>query len=162
MLRPPDFRQLLRTLCDHQVDFIVIGGVCGVLHGAPVTTFDLDILYANNRANNERLLAALLQLDACYRDATDRVIRPAMSHLAAGKVSLLTTSAGPLDVLGQVGKGETYEAMLAHSEILELSRDCRFRILDLPTLIRLKEELGRSKDRAVLEILRETLARRIP
>ena len=33
-----------------------------------------------------------------------------------------------------------------------------FRVLDLETLIALKEELGRDKDRAVLDVLRRTLA----
>jgi len=36
---PPDefdFRTLLRVLTRHETDFIVVGGLCAVLHGAPV------------------------------------------------------------------------------------------------------------------------------
>jgi hypothetical protein len=33
---------ILQTLVEHRVEFIVVGGVCAVLHGAPVSTFDLD------------------------------------------------------------------------------------------------------------------------
>ena len=36
-----DFLEILRTLSEYKVDFIVVGGVCAVLHGAPMTTFDL-------------------------------------------------------------------------------------------------------------------------
>ncbi len=39
----PDFLALLQTLAEHQVDFIVIGGVCAVLQGAPISTFDLHL-----------------------------------------------------------------------------------------------------------------------
>ena len=36
-------RQILRSLKDHDVRFIVVGGVAAVLNGAPVNTFDIDI-----------------------------------------------------------------------------------------------------------------------
>ena len=31
-----DFLEILRTLLKYKVDFIVAGGVCTVLHGAPI------------------------------------------------------------------------------------------------------------------------------
>jgi hypothetical protein len=34
----PDFFKILQTLAEHEVDFIVVGGICAVLHGAPVST----------------------------------------------------------------------------------------------------------------------------
>jgi hypothetical protein len=68
MASPPmNFRLILQTLADHQVDFIVIGGVCAVLHGAPVTTFDVDLVHARTPENIERLLRALESLDTIYR-----------------------------------------------------------------------------------------------
>ena len=39
-----DFQAILRTLAEHGVDYIVVGGVCAALHGAPVSTFDLEML----------------------------------------------------------------------------------------------------------------------
>jgi hypothetical protein len=42
----PDFLEILKILVSNEVDFIVIGGVCAVLHGAPVTTFDLDLVHS--------------------------------------------------------------------------------------------------------------------
>jgi hypothetical protein len=39
----PDFLEILKVLSRHKVDFIIVGGVCAVLHGAPVSTFDLDL-----------------------------------------------------------------------------------------------------------------------
>jgi len=40
---------------------------------------------------------------------------------------------------------------------MEISTGVRIRVLDLETLIAVKEELGGDKDRAVLPILRRTL-----
>ena len=40
---------MIETLVRHDVRFIVVGGPAAVLHGAPTTTFDLDVLYATPR-----------------------------------------------------------------------------------------------------------------
>ena len=45
----PRFLEILKVLTVHSVDVIVVGGVSAVLHGAPVTTFDLDIVHARIR-----------------------------------------------------------------------------------------------------------------
>ena len=39
----PDLLEIQKILSKHKVDFIVVGGVCAVIHGAPVTTFALDL-----------------------------------------------------------------------------------------------------------------------
>jgi hypothetical protein len=41
-----NFLEILRALTHCQVDFIVVGGVCAVLQGAPITTFDLDMVHS--------------------------------------------------------------------------------------------------------------------
>lgn len=51
----PDFVRLIQVLCEHDVQFILVGGVCAVAHGAPITTFDMDIVHARTPENIERL-----------------------------------------------------------------------------------------------------------
>ncbi|MGZ9107130.1 MAG: hypothetical protein ACXW3M_15285, partial [Rhodoplanes sp.] len=51
--------RLLTALVEGGVEFIVIGGVAGNLHGSTRVTSDLDIVYARSQANLERLTAAL-------------------------------------------------------------------------------------------------------
>ncbi len=60
----PRFLEILKVLTRHRVDFIIVGGVSAVLHGAPVTTFDLDVVHARNRENVLRLISALEELEA--------------------------------------------------------------------------------------------------
>jgi hypothetical protein len=50
---------LLRTLSGRDVDYIVVGGLAGVLHGAPVVTADLDIVHSRAASNVARLLTVL-------------------------------------------------------------------------------------------------------
>ena len=50
------FEQLLRSLAEARVDFIVVGGIAGGLHGAARTTYDLDVVYARDTPNLARLV----------------------------------------------------------------------------------------------------------
>jgi hypothetical protein len=43
-----EFEQALQALCDADVGFVVIGGVCAALHGAAGVTYDLDICYSRS------------------------------------------------------------------------------------------------------------------
>jgi hypothetical protein len=152
----PDFFSIFETLSKYQVDFIVVGGVCAVLHGAPVTTFDLDLVHSRTPENLARLLPALRELDAYYRERQDQLLRPDLSHLSSPGHQLLMTRFGPLDLLGTIGAGHSYQDLLEHSEENEIGGS-RLRILSLKKLIEVKEETGLEKDRAVLPILRRTL-----
>lgn len=152
-----DALAILQTIVRHEVDFIVVGGVCGVLHGAPVHTFDLDLVHSRHPDNLERLLQALRLLDAYYREHADGRLRPTSAHLASPGHQLLMTSAGPLDLLGVIGNERGYDELLPHTLTLQLPDNLSVRLLDLASLIAVKEETPREKDEATLAILRRTL-----
>ena len=156
----PRFLEILKVLTRRRVDFIIVGGVSAVLHGAPVTTFDLDVVHARDRENVIRLLAALDELEAVYRVQPERQLRPRETHLAGPDHQLLLTKFGPLDVLGMIGKSRTWKDLLASARTMEIEPGVVVRVLDLETLIATKEELGFPKDLAVLPILRQALKER--
>ncbi len=54
----------------------MVGGVGAVLQGAPISTFDLDLVHSRTRKNVDRLLVALELLDARHRTAGAREISP--------------------------------------------------------------------------------------
>jgi predicted nucleotidyltransferase len=68
----------------------------------------------------------------------------------------LTTTIGDLDLFGEVAGGETYSDLLPHSFQVD-AFGVRFKCLDLPTLIRIKEAAGRPKDREAIAELRVLL-----
>ncbi|MGA7415462.1 MAG: hypothetical protein WBW33_33635, partial [Bryobacteraceae bacterium] len=71
--------------------------MAAVLQGAPIQTYDVDLVYSLDPANRERLLKVLESLDAIFRMQPERRLRPAESHLAGGGHLNLITRYGPLD-----------------------------------------------------------------
>jgi hypothetical protein len=128
-----------------------------VLSGAAYNTFDLDLVHSTSSENITRLLIALEELDAYYRIQPERQFRPNASHLKSPGHQLLHTRWGPLDLLGQIGKGRAYADLLPHSLVMEFRGGLRVRVLDVETQIAVKEETGREKDRAALLLLRHVL-----
>src|SRR5262249_39463877 len=68
----------------------------------------------------------------------------------------LTTTIGDIDVLAEVSGGETYQTLLPRSFDVE-AFGVRFKCIDLPTLIRIKESAGMRKDMEAIAELRVLL-----
>jgi hypothetical protein len=152
-----DFRRALTVLAAHEVEYIVVGGICAILQGAPVVTLDLDVVHRRTPENVRRLLAALRSIEARYRH-DPRGLVPEESHLLGPGHNLLQTTCGPLDALGAIDAGLSYDDLLPDSEELRVGPGLSTRILSLRRLIELKTAAGRPKDLAVLPTLRATLA----
>ena len=56
---PPDFKEFLRLLNAHQVEYLLIGGYAVGYHGYPRATADMDIWVAVALENAGRIVAAL-------------------------------------------------------------------------------------------------------
>jgi predicted nucleotidyltransferase len=151
-----DFSEILRVLRRQEVEFVTVGGLAAVFNGAPIVTVDVDILHCRTTENVARLLAALRELEAVYRD-DPRNIAPGESHLLGPGHQLLRTKHGDLDVLGTIEDTVVYEDVLGHTIEVEIA-DFRVLVLDLERLIQAKQFAGRPKDLATLPVLRATLA----
>src|ERR1700680_4440088 len=152
-----DFATLLFALNDAGVEFLIVGGLAAVLNGTPVNTYDVDVVHRRTPENVDRIMPVLDALEAIYRIQPERRLRPAKSSLLSPGHQNLITKYGPLDLLGSIGRNMSYEDLLPHSVEMDIGEGIRIRVLDLETLIAVKEELGGEKDRAVLPTLRRTL-----
>jgi len=56
---PPDFKEFLRLLNAHQVEYLLIGGYAVGYHGYPRATVDMDIWIAMHPDNADRIVAVL-------------------------------------------------------------------------------------------------------
>ncbi len=158
--RAADLPALVAALCDAEVEFVIVGGAAAVLHGAPITTNDLDIVHRRTPQNVARLLEVLQRLDASMRyDPTHRGLRPTTEMLAGRGQINLSTSLGPLDPLCELDAGQGYDELLPHTQLMR-DGTRMLQVLDLPTLIAVKTKAGRAKDRLVLPILIATLQER--
>ena len=63
MVAPLDPECLFRVLAEHDVEYVLVGGLAGVLHGSPAMTNDADIVPSKGEGNLERLADALRALD---------------------------------------------------------------------------------------------------
>lgn len=155
-----DVRALLNALVAEDVRFILVGGVAATVQGVPVSTFDVDIVHARDPENVRRLATVLNGLEACYREHLPKRLEPRASDLEFTGHHLLSTRFGPLDVLGSVAGGRTYDDLVARSPVRDLGQGLRVHVLELEVLVEIKESLGREKDRAQLPNYRRTLEER--
>jgi hypothetical protein len=157
MGEPQDLTSILAVLLEERVDLILVGALAAVAQGAPITTHDVEVVHARTPENVARLVTALSRLNAHYRG------RPASSPLPPDPIalagpghSLFVTDLGPLDCLGVIEGGMSYDDLLPLSLQIELDGRA-LRVLGLETIVRLKRASTASKDRLVVPILEETL-----
>ncbi len=143
----PDLLPLISVLAEHEVDFVVIGGAAGAVHGSSYPTYDLDISYARDPDNLERLARALQSLGATLRGAPKDVpfILDART-LREGANFTFDTRLGPLDALGDPAGAPPYDRLRADAEIVTLA-GFAVRVASLDHLIRMKETASRPKDK---------------
>lgn len=152
----PNLSTLLKKLNEAAVEFILVGGLAAVAQGAPITTFDLDIVHRRSDKNISRLYRLLASIDACYRRPDEKIIRPLEEDLKGRGHLLLMTSFGPLDILAVIEKGMGYQELLPFSVEITF-HGYKMRVLHLETMIELKHDSSRPMDKYRLRIYEETL-----
>lgn len=152
-----DFPLLLRKLHEGGVEFIIIGGVAAVVHGSSYLTQDLDIVYERSDSNITRLVEALDEFQPYLRDVPPGLpFKWSAMTVRRGLNFTLTSTAGPIDIFGEIEGGGTYADLLPHTlEIEAFGVICL--CIDRPALIRAKRAAGRPKDLVVIAEL-EALA----
>lgn len=150
----------LKSLVEHGVDFVIIGGVAIIAHGIPYATFDLDFCYARTPENLKRIVVALAPLKPRLRSfPTDLPFIWDERTLQNGTNFTLETDIGDIDLLGEVAGVGAFAEVFANSTTLKLFGD-DVRVLSLEGLIKAKKAAGRPKDLFILpqlETLQEVL-----
>ncbi len=155
--QPRDLTNLLAELAASRVDFILVGGLAAVAQGAPITTFDVDIVHARTSENVDKLLTFLASVNARYRGRPGSApLPPSRDALEGPGHSLFMTDLGPLDALGTIEDGLSFEDLLTDSVEIMLQGNA-VRVLSLAAIVRQKKKSTHAKDQQVLPILEEAL-----
>jgi hypothetical protein len=150
---------LLIVLHRAGVEFILVGGMAAIVHGAARVTFDLDIVYKRTRENYERLVAALTGLDPYLRGAPPGLpFYWDVETIEGGLNFTLITTLGAIDVLGEIAGGD-YQRLVPYVELRQafgIDVPC----LRLDKLIEVKRAAGRPKDFDAISELERLLEER--
>ncbi|MEQ8716662.1 MAG: hypothetical protein RIE08_03550 [Acidimicrobiales bacterium] len=156
MPAPLDPECLFAVLADHSVDYVLIGGLAGVLHGSTVMTNDADVVPSRDPENLRRLSAALVDLGACLRtdDSPDGfTFDPHPALLASMAMLNMTTRCGDLDLTFEPAGLEGFAKIDAAAVTFEVFGR-RIRVASLADIIRSKEAADRPRDHVALPVLR--------
>jgi predicted nucleotidyltransferase len=153
-------RLLIERLAEAGLEFVVVGGYAGVLHGSAFVTDDLDLCVVLTPENLQKLRTALADLHPVHRMTHKRL--SFLTHPPTGQPVAnlyLETDAGIVDFLGSIlGVGD-YAALQQNAvEIMLFGRRCR--VIGLEDLIKAKEALGRERDLLTAKELRAIAAKR--
>lgn len=142
-----DFYGLLRTLLEHDAEFVLIGGFALGFHGVPRGTKDVDIVPDPRPANIARLWEALESLDAAPVEDVGFEFQ--------GGNQALHTRLGRLDLMPEVAGVESYEELRAQAVMAELPELGRpIWIAGRDDLVTMKQEAGRPQDLIDVQALR--------
>ena len=152
-----DHLQFLRSLLDHGVKFILVGGHAAIYYGVNRNTGDLDVLIEPTAQNGLKLLAALRQIGLEV---------PAVTPLEFETKLILSFGLEPdaVDILN-------YTPGIEFASAFEKSNEVNFsglliKIINIHDLIRNKENLQREGEKSLLdkydaEVLKKIIKRKL-
>lgn len=164
---PLQAAELLRLLDQHDVRYVIVGGLAATVHGATRVTFDIDLVPEWTDDNLERLATALREADAELRlsgGSPGTAIPVNASSLRQFEISTWRTGLGDLDVI--IGTPTTTRGVLARFDALapRASRQEAFGVTilvaALDDIIESKQALSRESDLVALPELHRLRARR--
>jgi predicted nucleotidyltransferase len=144
----PVLVEVARALRTHNLEAILIGNAAAALHGAPVTTVDLDFLIRKTAAN-------LLKLDRVAKTLGAVVFSP---HYPVSGLYRVMRDDTPLqlDFMTAIHGVKSFNALRSRAETLLIEGES-VPIAALPDIIASKRAADRPRDRAVIDVLEQTL-----
>lgn len=131
-----DLKSLLRSLHEHGVEYLLIGGYALFAHGLFRTTTDIDIIVPQTKESGEKLVNALMVMP----DKAARDIKP--EWFDEGETIRLADEY-VVDIMFNAG-GESYSSLQPYAEVIDVE-GIPVRTLNLEGLLKTKQTV-RDKD----------------
>lgn len=148
-----DFFNLLEKLVNAGVDFVIIGGFAGVVHGCTYVTGDIDICCDFKPATLLALQKAISDLHPVHRMTPGRKeLKLTEQTCSQFKNLYIDTDIGQLDCLSFIDGLGDYSEVKQESELIEVE-EIKMRVLSVDALIKTKKSMKRLRDKeAVLQL----------
>jgi predicted nucleotidyltransferase len=144
-----DFKDFIRALYNHDVEYILVGGYSVILHGYARTTGDMDIWVNRTSANYNKLQIAFKEFGMPLFDMTEQ------NFLFNDNYDVFTFGRPPvsIDIMNKL-KGLEFDPAYKNSVEIELE-GLKIRVINFHDLIKAKKASARPKDLDDLENLKE-------
>jgi predicted nucleotidyltransferase len=149
----PLLKKIARALAEHHLEAVMVGNAAAALHGAPVTTLDVDFMFRKTPAN-------LKKLKAVARDLQAVILKP--YYPVSDLYRMTNDDQGlQLDFMARIHGVRSFEGLRARAVPVEFD-EYQLLIASLADIIASKRAAGRSRDLAVLDVLERTLEEKTP
>lgn len=144
---PLDAERIFRTLAEHEVDYVLTGGLAVQTYGGDRTTAAADLIPGPQPANLERLAAALRSLDARVLNSGEERTQIDAKMLPRATTWQFVTREGGIDVMHEVPGGRSFDELSKRALRVRLG-DIDVPVVGLDDLIQMKLARGRPVDLA--------------
>jgi hypothetical protein len=142
-----DLSNLLERLVKAGVDFVIVGGFAGVVHGCTYVTQDVAICCDFSAANLLALQTAISDLGPVHRMTPGRK-KLQLTEKTSGQFKnlYLDTNIGQLDCLSFIDGLGDYDQVKRASGLIEVE-NIKMCVLNLDALIKTKRAMNRPRDK---------------
>jgi len=142
-----DYKEMLQSLLDNEVEFLIVGAYAMAIYGYPRATGDLDLWILTSNENADRTYRALVQFGA----PLDKIDTKSFSE--EGIVFQIGVAPCRIDILTHID-GVDFEQAYHRRKVINIE-GTKVPIIAKEDLIRNKEATGREKDKLDSQLLRE-------
>jgi hypothetical protein len=144
----PLLNKVAQVFAEHRLEAVMVGNAAAALHGAPVTTLDIDFMFRKTPANLKKLKAVAQSFGAA-------IFKP--YYPVSDLFRVVNDEQGlQLDFMSRLHGIRSFEGLRSRSTSIEFGEH-ELKVASLADIIKSKRATGRDRDLAVLEILERTL-----
>lgn len=149
----PILADALKAFSQHRLEVVMIGNAAAALHGAPVTTIDIDFMFRETALNLRKLKAVAKSLRAV-------IMRP---YYPVSKLYRMSNDDRglQLDFMPVIHGVRSFEGLRARATRVQIQGQ-EVMLASLEDIIKSKKAAGRLRDAAVMPILEMTLSEKKP
>lgn len=144
----PLLNTVAKVFAEHRLEAVMVGNAAAALHGAPVTTMDIDFMFRKSPTNLKKLKAVARSFQAVIHKPY---------YPASDLYRVINDNQGlQLDFLARLHGIRSFEGLRSRAEQVEFGQHTLL-VASLADIITSKRAASRDCDLAVLEILEKTL-----
>lgn len=145
-----DYKEMLQSLLDQKVEFIIVGAYALAVHGFPRATGDMDVWIKPNEKNSKKVYKALARFGAPINEIReDEFSQP-------GLIFQIGVVPRRIDIITKIDAVEFDEA--DSDKIFVDIDDLKIPVLSIDKLIKNKMATGREKDLLDAKLLKKRMS----